>query len=147
MNPTRGGPLLAFGPRSTDSIEAMVMPSRSCLAETQMPKPERAKRLHGNMWRWDPSGYGGDHWDVQHETRDYTRVDPEGRVIGKDKFPSVNPRPIPPPEPTNAPDSSTSNLSQASSIAGTAAGGLLWWIGKAASPLCGPATPNCAVGF
>lgn len=30
---------------------------------------------------------------------------------------------------------------------GAAGGGLLWWLGKGASPLCGPAMPACAIAF
>jgi hypothetical protein len=96
---------------------------------------------HGNVWVWDPRGHAGPHWDVQHPDGSHTNVYPDGEVHqGKDNFPNKSPD-------NEGGGSADDNTAKAVGIAGTiaAAGTILWWVGKAASPLCGPAAPVCAV--
>lgn len=115
-------------------------------------KPQRARGdrgtgfedEHGNIWVWDPRGHAGPHWDVQHPGRDrkHTNVYPDGEVHqGEDNFPNRS----------DGDDGASADESTARSIGilgGLAAGGgLLWWLGKAASPACGPAVVACAIVF
>jgi hypothetical protein len=96
---------------------------------------------HGNVWVWDPRGHAGPHWDVQHPDGSHTNVYPDGEIHqGKDNFPNKSPD-------NEGGGSADDNTAKAVGIAGTiaAAGTILWWVGKAASPLCGPAAPVCAV--
>jgi hypothetical protein len=96
---------------------------------------------HGNVWVWDPRGHAGPHWDVQHPDGSHTNVYPDGEVHqGKDNFPNKSPD-------SEGGGSADDNTAKAVGIAGgiAAAGTILWWVGKAASPLCGPAAPVCVV--
>src|SRR3954452_5804218 len=96
---------------------------------------------HGNVWVWDPRGHAGPHWDVQHPDGSHTNVYPDGEVHqGKDNFPNKSPD-------NEGGGSADDNTAKAVGIAGgiAAVGTILWWVGKAASPLCGPAAPVCAV--
>lgn len=96
---------------------------------------------HGNVWVWDPRGHAGPHWDVQHPDGSHTNVYPDGEVHqGKDNFPNRSPD-------SEGGGSADDNTAKAVGIAGgiAAVGTILWWVGKAASPLCGPAAPLCAV--
>ncbi len=59
-------------------------------------KPQRVRGggfedANGNVWKWDPSGHAGPHWDVQHPDGSHTNVSPEGQVIGPDNFPNKAP--------------------------------------------------------
>jgi len=114
------------------------------------PQPVRGggfEDAKGNKWTWDPSGHAGPHWDVTHPdgSRSHTNVSPEGKVIGgpgKDNFPNKAPK--------GSGDGGSSAGDTAKKAAGGAAivggaGGLAWWLGKLASPACGPAAPLCAV--
>ena len=96
---------------------------------------------HGNIWVWDPRGHAGPHWDVQHPDGSHTNVYPDGEVHqGKDNFPNKSPD-------NEGGGSADDNTAKAVGIAGAiaAAGTILWWVGKVASPVCGPAAPVCAV--
>jgi Bacterial toxin 37 len=96
---------------------------------------------HGNVWVWDPRGHAGPHWDVQHPDGSHTNVYPDGEVHqGKDNFPNKSPD-------SDGGGSSDDNTAKAVGIAGALATGgtILWWVGKAASPACGPFAPVCAV--
>jgi hypothetical protein len=110
-------------------------------------KPQRARTKqgigfedeHGNIWVWDPRGQ---HWDVQHpKSGKHTNVNPDGSINhGPDNFPNKSP---------DNDSSGADNAAKSVGILGgiAAGGGLLWWIGKAASPVCGPAAPVCAIVF
>jgi Flp pilus assembly pilin Flp len=112
-------------------------------------KPQRTKGSsgigfedeHGNVWVWDPRGQ---HWDVQHpKTGKHTNVNPDGSINhGPDNFPNRAPG-------DDSSGSSDDNTAKSVGILGglLAGGGILWWAGKAASPLCGPALPACAIVF
>ena len=96
---------------------------------------------HGNVWVWDPRGHAGPHWDVQHPDGSHTNVYPDGEVHqGKDNFPNKSPD-------SDGSGSADDNTAKAVGIAGAlaTAGTILWWVGKAASPACGPFAPVCAV--
>ena len=97
------------------------------------------------------AAHGGAHWDVQHPDGSHTNVFPDGNVVGEDNFPNKS---------RGGSDSDTDqsgNTSNSTSVdpgtvaggvaGGLAAGGLIWWLGKLASPVCGPAAPVCAVVF
>jgi hypothetical protein len=103
----------------------------------------------GNIWEWAPAGqqHGGPHWDVQHPDGSHTNVAPDGTVIGKDNFPNKRrvPQP-PPPPPEGSGDGNTAKIvGGAAAVAG--GGAVIWWLGKLASPLCGPAAIACAFVF
>lgn len=103
---------------------------------------------YGNRWEWAPPGqqHGGPHWDVQHPDGSHTNVAPDGTVIGKDNFPNKSKAPTPPPPPSGSSDDNTAKaVAGAGAVA--AAGGLAWWLGKLASPACGPAVVVCAIVF
>lgn len=105
----------------------------------------------GNVWEWAPPGqqHGGPHWDVQHPDGSHTNVAPDGTVIGKDNFPNKRRVPTPPPPPPPPEGSGDGNRAKivggAAAVAGGA--GLAWWLGKLASPVCGPAAIACAFIF
>lgn len=111
-------------------------------------KPQRVRGggfedSNGNVWKWDPSGHAGPHWDVQHPDGSHTNVAPDGTVIGKDNFPNKAPA---------GGDGGSSAGDTAKKAAGGAAivgtiGTILWWVAKGASPVCGPAAPICAIVF
>lgn len=106
----------------------------------------------GNTWEWAPPGaqHGGPHWDVQHPDGSHTNVAPDGTVIGKDNFPNKRRVPTPPPPPPDKQpgDNSGTAKSVVVGAAGAAgAGAVIWWLGKLASPVCGPAAPLCAIAF
>jgi hypothetical protein len=113
------------------------------------PQPVRGggfEDANGNVWKWDPSGHGGPHWDVEHPDGSHTNVGTDGTVIGKDNFPNKAPKG----------SGAGSGGSGAGDTAKKAAGGAaiigavgtgVWWIGKLASPACGPAAPVCALVF
>jgi hypothetical protein len=107
----------------------------------------------GNVWEWAPPGqqHGGPHWDVQHPDGSHTNVAPDGTVIGKDNFPNRPRVPTPPasPPPGSSEGSPQDNTAKAVAVgAGIAGlGGLAWWLGKLASPACGPAVVVCAIVF
>jgi len=94
--------------------------------------------VNDNVWKWDPSGHGGPHWDVQHKDGRYTNVAPDGTVIGKDDFPN---KALAPAGGAGA-QSGMQNVGGAAAMAGTI-GTILWWVGKGASPACGPFAPVC----
>lgn len=103
----------------------------------------------GNIWQWAPPGqqHGGPHWDVQHPDGSHTNVAPDGTVIGKDNFPNKPRVPTPPPPPPDGSgDGNTAKIvGGAAAVAGGA--GALWWLGKLASPVCGPAVVVCGFLF
>ncbi len=103
----------------------------------------------GNIWEWAPAGqqHGGPHWDVQHPDGSHTNVAPDGTVIGKDNFPNKRRVPTPPPPPPESSgDGNTAKVvGGAAAVAGGA--GLAWWLGKLASPVCGPAIVVCGIVF
>jgi Bacterial toxin 37 len=116
-------------------------------------KPFRVKGGYededGNIWEWAPTGgqHGGPHWDVQHKDGSHTNVAPDGTVIGEDNFPNKRRVPTPPPPPPETSgDGNTAKI-----VGGTAAVGggaaVLWWLGKLASPVCGPAVVVCGIVF
>jgi hypothetical protein len=95
----------------------------------------------GNVWKWRPDARPP-HWDVQHPDGSHTNVGPDGEIDhGPDRFPN-RPR-------GDGGGGGDDHTAEAVGAAGGAAaiGGTLWWIGKAASPLCGPAAPVCVVVF
>jgi hypothetical protein len=100
----------------------------------------------GNIWVWAPPGvrHGGDHWDVQHNGgKDHTNVDPEGNVIGPDRFPNA-------PSGGDGDGGGGGGDDHTAEIVGGAAtgiglGGAIWWGAKVLSPACGPFAPACAV--
>ncbi len=109
------------------------------------PQPVRGggfKDAYGNVWKWDPSGHAGPHWDVEHPDGSHTNVAPDGTVIGKDNFPNKAPK--------GSSDGGDSAGSTAKKVAGGAAivggvGAAIWWGAKILSPACGPLAPVCAV--
>lgn len=107
---------------------------------------------YGNRWEWAPPGqqHGGPHWDVQHPDGSHTNVAPDGTVIGKDNFPNKSkpPTPPPPPPPSGSSDGNGNTAKAVAAGAGIAgAGAVAWWLGKLASPACGPAVVVCAIVF
>jgi len=116
-------------------------------------KPQRVRGggfedASGNVWKWDPSGHAGPHWDVEHPDGSHTNVAPDGTVIGKDNFPNKAPGGSGGNGGGSGGDDSTgSTVKKAvggAAILGTV-GTILWWAGKAASPACGPLAPFCAI--
>lgn len=109
------------------------------------PQPVRGggfKDKYGNVWKWDPSGHAGPHWDVEHPDGSHTNVAPDGTVIGKDNFPNKAPK--------GSGDGGDSAGNTAKKAAGGAAivggaGALIWWGAKILSPACGPLAPVCAI--
>jgi hypothetical protein len=105
----------------------------------------------GNKWEWVPEGsgaaHGGAHWDVQHPDGSHTNVFPDGNVVGEDNFPNKSRGGS---ESDNSGSTSNSTSVDPGTVAGVvgggiATGGLIWWLGKLASPACGPAVLVCAV--
>ena len=118
-------------------------------------KPQRARGDRGigfedddgNVWVWDPRGHAGPHWDVQHPGRDrkHTNVYPDGEVHqGDDNFPNRSRS-----NKDGGSDGGDDNTAKSVGILGgiVVGGGALWWLGKAASPACGPAVVVCAIVF
>lgn len=110
------------------------------------PQPVRGggfKDAYGNVWKWDPSGHAGPHWDVQHPDGSHTNVAPDGTVIGgKDNFPNK--------APSDNAGGGDSDGDTAKKAAGGAAiiggaGAIIWWGAKILSPACGPLAPVCAI--
>jgi len=103
----------------------------------------------GNVWEWAKGGgqHGGPHWDVQHPDGSHTNVAPDGTIIGKDNFPNKRRQPKQPEG--NKDDGGGNNTAKAVGVAAGAAGtgALIWWLGKLASPVCGPFAPLCAIAF
>jgi hypothetical protein len=103
----------------------------------------------GNVWEWARPGqqHGGPHWDVQHPDGSHTNVAPDGTVIGKDNFPNKRRVPAPPPPPPEGSgDGNTAKIVGGAAVVAAGAG-LVWWLGKLASPLCGPAVIVCGFVF
>ena len=63
--------------------------------------------------------------------------------------PDPQPVPVPVPVPVPAPQTQDNTARDTAIIGGgvLAGGGLLWWLLKGASPICGPAMPVCAIIF
>jgi hypothetical protein len=112
-------------------------------------KPQRVRGggfedANGNVWKWDPSGHAGPHWDVEHPDGSHTNVSPEGQVIGPDNFPNKAPT-------GSGGDSGGGDSGDtvkkaaggAAVIGGT--GAIIWWGLKILSPACGPLAPACAI--
>jgi Bacterial toxin 37 len=119
--------------------------------ERGQPQKKRTDRgygyedRHGNIWVWDPTGHAGAHWDVQHpgRSKEHTNVYPDGEVHqGEDNFPNKS-------RGSDDDGGGSSDNDTAKSVAigagAVGAGGLIWWLGKLASPACGPAALVCAV--
>jgi hypothetical protein len=101
------------------------------------------KDAYGNVWKWDPSGHAGPHWDVQHPDGSHTNVAPDGTVIGgKDNFPNKAPS-------DNAGGGDNGGDTAKKAAGGAAiiggAGAIIWWGAKILSPACGPLAPVCAI--
>jgi hypothetical protein len=103
--------------------------------------------VDGNVWVWDPRGHAGPHWDVQHPDGSHTNVYPDGEIHqGADNFPN-KPRSSDGGGSGDDEGGGDNNTAKAVGIAGAlaTAGTILWWVGKAASPACGPLAPVCVV--
>jgi len=101
----------------------------------------------GNRWEWD--NVKGE-FDVQHPDGSHTNIGPDGEVThGETNFPK---RPKPPKKGKNKnTDDAHGGVDPAKAVVvgGAAVGGgaALWWLGKLASPACGPAVVVCAIAF
>jgi len=96
---------------------------------------------YGDEWVWDP--IKGE-WDVQ-TGRDHTNVSPSGEITHGPNNTGRAPKPAPKKE-----DDDTAKRvagGTAVVVGGVGLGTLLWWLGKGASPLCGPAVLVCAVAL
>jgi hypothetical protein len=106
------------------------------------PQPVRGggfKDAYGNVWKWDPSGHAGPHWDVEHPDGSHTNVAPDGTVIGgRDNFPNKAPKGS-----GNGGDTAKKAAGGAAIVGG--AGAIIWWGAKILSPACGPLAPACAI--
>jgi len=91
---------------------------------------------YGDEWQWDP--VKGE-WDVQ-TGKEHTNVGQDGEVTHGPNNTGRQPKPP-------ADDGSDTAKSVAVGAGAVGAGALLWWLGKLASPVCGPAVLVCAVAF
>lgn len=112
-------------------------------------KPQRVRGggfedKNGNVWKWDPSGHAGPHWDVEHPDGSHTNVAPDGTVIGKDNFPNKAPQGSGSGDAGSGTANAVTHAASGAAILGTL-GTILWWAGKVASPACGPFAPVCAI--
>jgi hypothetical protein len=89
---------------------------------------------YGDVWEWDP--VKGE-WDVQ-TGKKHTNIGPDGEITHGDN--NTGRQPMPP-----ADDGSNTANSVAVGAGAVGTGALLWWLGKIASPLCGPAVLLCAL--
>jgi RHS repeat-associated protein len=92
---------------------------------------------HGDKWEWDPIK---EEWDVQHQDGSHTNVGPDGEITHGENNTGREPK---------SRSGDDSGKAEALATAGAAGGILvvLWWIGKLAAPVCGPAAPACVVVF
>ena len=91
---------------------------------------------YGDVWEWDP--VKGER-DVQ-TGKKHTNVGPDGE---KTHGPNNTGRQPKPP----ADNGSDTARSVAVGAGAAGAGAILWWLGKLASPACGPVVLVCAVAF
>jgi Flp pilus assembly pilin Flp len=113
-------------------------------------KPQRVRGggfedANGNVWKWDPSGHAGPHWDVEHPDGSHTNVSPEGQVIGgRDNFPNKAPSGSGSDSGGDGGSDTVKKAAGGAAIVG-GTGAAIWWGLKILSPACGPAAPLCAI--
>ena len=91
---------------------------------------------YGDVWEWDP--VKGE-WDVQ-TGKEHTNIGPNGEITHGPNNTGRQPKPS-----TEEGPNTAESVAAGAGAAGT--GVILWWLGKLASPVCGPALPACAVVF
>ena len=98
----------------------------------KLPGSQGFRDKYGDSWKWDPVKK---EFDVTHRDGSHTNIGEDGEITHGPNNTGRSPQ--------------VSNIVAAGAAGAAAAGGgvILWWIGKAASGICGPAAPACALIF
>jgi len=99
-----------------------------------------------DLWREYQTGLKRKLQELKDAGCDMEGVDPEAEALADVPVPVPDVAPAPDPEPqTHKSYQQTPDPSTGAKLAGVLI--VLWWIGKLASPACGPALPACAIAF